>query len=95
MPDVAILGINAAGAEDGNEAFVVDLVLPWLQDDASQDVWSTWGVEYRDVVILDPDGRYFDTYNLTVADLSLPENQDALRSLLQEAEDGAPVTRPE
>ena len=37
-----ILGINEAGRESGNPSMVEGRTTPWLQDEASTDVWSSW-----------------------------------------------------
>lgn len=57
--------------------------LPWLQDVAGQDVWTSWSVEYRDVVIVDAQGNRRDVFNLTTHDLSAQTNRDALKERLR------------
>lgn len=52
--------------------------LPWLQDvdtngDGEGDVWTEWGAEWRDVVIVDSDGEVLETINLTSFDLRDPD----------------------
>lgn len=79
---VHILGINAVGYELSSSGFVEGTVLPWLQDTQSEDVWTTWAVDYRDVVILDDTGRLEAFYNLTEHDLAEGEHYDALKALL-------------
>lgn len=46
------------------------------------DVWNSWDVTYRDVIILDSTGAYAATYNLTVNDLDDEENYAELGDLL-------------
>ncbi|MBM3880028.1 MAG: hypothetical protein FJ387_09965 [Verrucomicrobia bacterium] len=55
--------------------------LPWLQDSFTQNVWSRWGVVYRDVRILDGQNRVVAVYNLTEHDLSQAANREALKAL--------------
>lgn len=82
---VRILGVNAAGQESGNAAAIVNKDLPWLQDTAGVSVWTSWNVEWRDVVILDRANRKVGVYNLTVHDLADPNNYLELKGLLQAA----------
>ncbi|MCC7291407.1 MAG: hypothetical protein IT449_05010 [Phycisphaerales bacterium] len=79
---IHILGINEVGLESGNEGMMAGRVLPWLQATEDADVWATWEVEFRDVVILDPDNHRETAYNLTEHDLSNAENYEALKNLL-------------
>ena len=60
-------------------------MLPWLQPEEGQTVWTLWEVEYRDVVILGPDNERVGVYNLTTHDLADPANYAELRDLLFEA----------
>ena len=82
LPEVAIIGINEAGYESGNDAFTDGRDLPWLQDTTSVDMWNTWGVVYRDVFILDAEGTLLDVYNLSTHDLSV--DYDELKGLLSD-----------
>ena len=79
---VAILGINSAGSASGNALMVAGRVLPWLQDDATHDVWALWAVAYRDVVVLDVENRVVSVYNLTANDLADPARYAELKALL-------------
>ncbi len=83
--DVHILGVNAAGLEAGNAAAIVNKDLPWLQDTAAAAVWTSWAVEWRDVVIVDAANRKVGVYNLTVHDLADPNNYLELKGMLQAA----------
>ena len=87
MP-VQILGVNAAGLESGNDAMCSGRHIPWLQDTVSEDVWKSWNVTYRDVVILDAQNARVAIYNLTSHDLSNPANYDALKSKLRDLATG-------
>jgi len=80
--DVHILGVNETGAESGNSTIVQGREIPWLQETSDQDVWSAWKVTYRDVVILDTTNTVIDVFNLTVHDLSKPEEYAALKAML-------------
>ena len=80
--EVQILGVNGAGLESGNDAICEGRTLPWLQDTDQEAVWETWGVAYRDVVILDAGGVVSGVVNLTVSDLAEPDNYEALKATL-------------
>jgi hypothetical protein len=82
---VSILGVNAAGNESGNALMVSGRVLPLLQDVVAVDTWSLWDVTPRDVVVVDPSGRAYAVYNLTVHDLALPANYAELKQLILDA----------
>ena len=81
---VQILGINAVGAESGNDVMCDGRDLPWLQDTAGEQVWQSWNVTYRDVVILNPQNERVAVYNLTTHDLATPANYDTLKSMLRD-----------
>ena len=80
---VVIVGVNEFGFEGGNELFTEGRDLPWLQDTEEVDVWSSWDVDYRDVMILDRENHYVDRFNLSANDLSDPAAYDELRALLE------------
>lgn len=75
-------GVNGIGHESGNAQACQGRVLPWLQDVAGADVWALWQPGYRDCVVLDAQNRVHGVYNLTLHDLSLPENRAGLKALL-------------
>ncbi len=84
------MGVNEAGYEGGNDWFTSVSDLPWLQDvdangDTHSDVWTEWGVNYRDVVILDKENVPLGSFNLSTYGLHLVENYVALGSILIEA----------
>jgi len=79
---IQFLGINEAGQESGNSQMVDGKVLPLLQDTPQANVWRSWNVTYRDVVIVDAGGRKVDVYNVTTHDLMEPANYDSLRALI-------------
>ena len=80
-----ILGVNEFGHESGNAAMTDGRDLPWLQEQEAGEVWQAWGVNYRDVVILDTGGEVYDVFNLTDNDLANVEHYGALKTLLEEA----------
>jgi hypothetical protein len=84
----ALAGLNATGHESGNALATDGRTLPWLQDDASSDVWGDWQVDFRDVVVLDPDNRVTAVYNLTANDLADPVKYEELKALIVEAAGG-------
>ncbi|MHC4924562.1 MAG: hypothetical protein ACYTG4_10875 [Planctomycetota bacterium] len=84
---ISILGVNGIGYESGNAAVTAGRDLPWLQDVAESNSWVAWGITYRDVLILDRQNRPVATFNLTENDLNVSANFDALRNLLEAAED--------
>lgn len=77
-----ILGVNGIGYESGNPTITEGRDLPWLQDTPEADVWTAWGIAYRDVVVLDADGVVVGVYNLTAHDLGVPDNYDELLELI-------------
>jgi len=77
--------VNGAGLESGNDGFVTGKTLPLLQDTAAVDAWGRWQVTYRDVVVLDVEGRRRDVFNLTEHDLSNPGNLETLERILSAA----------
>ena len=80
-----LLGINEKNISSGNDTITAGRTLPWLQDAAEVDVWNSWQVTYRDVIILNDKNEIVDVYNLTVHDLKDSNNYAALKALLLEA----------
>jgi hypothetical protein len=85
LRSVHILGVNDIGLDSGNDGMTSGRTLPWLQPQVGEDIWTSWQVEYRDVVILGPGNERLGTFNLTVNNLADPENYAALRDQLIEA----------
>jgi len=88
--DIRILGMNGAGLESGNAFITAGRDIPWLQDldangDGWSDVWRSWNVTYRDVVILDAENARVGTFNLTTHDLRIPANYNTLRRMFVDA----------
>ena len=79
---VQLLGVNGIGQDAGNPAITARRTLPWLQDTASDAVWVSWNVSYRDVVVLDGENRPVAIYNVTSNNLGVPENYAALKQIL-------------
>jgi hypothetical protein len=79
---VFILGINEAGEESENEAMCEKRDIPWLQDTEEANWWGSWGITWRDVVILDRDGNEADIVNLLEHNLSSTDEYAALKALL-------------
>ena len=84
--DIQILGVNGAGLEGGNASITSGRDIPWLQDidsnnDGLSDVWTSWGITFRDVVILDADNVVVDAFNLTTHGLQDLGNYDTLTQM--------------
>ena len=82
--EIHILGVNADGEESGNGLATDGNDIPWLQDTEDADVWSSWEVTRRDVVILDRENRKVAVYNVTTHPLGSEANYEALKALLQQ-----------
>ncbi len=82
---IKILGVNDIGLDSANDGMTEGRVLPWLQPEAGEKIWTQWQVTYRDVVILGPGNEPLGAFNLTVNDLSDPANYTALMNQLLEA----------
>jgi len=82
--DVVILGINEVGFEGGNEDFCDGRDLAWLQDTVDDDIWGTWDVTYRDIVILDAEGSFHSVFNVTDNDLGDDANFWGLVTALED-----------
>jgi hypothetical protein len=83
---IQIIGVNEAGFEAGNEDMTSNRTLPLLQDTDDANAWELWEVAYRDVYVMDKEGTVRFRFNLTVHDLSKPENYNALSNALIELE---------
>ena len=71
--DIQIIGINEINFST-SESFVADRPVPWLQDESDVDVWSSWSVRFRDLVLLDEQNHPVEVFNLTDVDLSNADN---------------------
>lgn len=83
--DVVIVGINGVGHESGNPTMTAGRDLPWLQETADEPVWDTWGITYRDVVVLDGENRVIAIYNLTEHSLADTASYDELYGIFEAA----------
>ena len=83
--NVEIVGINRNSDAAANVLVTSQRKLPWLQDTTSDAVWAKWAVTYRDVRIVDPQGRLAAVYNLTEHNLSYPVNFATLKEMLLNA----------
>lgn len=79
---IAIIGVNELGKAGSNDVFTDGRDLPWLQDTEEDAVWSQWGVEYRDVVLVDTEGSIVGVFNLTEQDLGQNSQFNALKDAL-------------
>lgn len=86
---IGLVGLNERGQEPGNAAATAGLVLPWLQDVADPNgyssVFALWQVALRDVVILDGSNAKVGVYNLNAHNLAIASNYDTLREMLVDA----------
>jgi hypothetical protein len=73
------------GQAASNGAMTAGRTLPWLQDTLPDNVWTNWGVTYRDFRIIDSQNRLAAVYNLTEHDLANAFNRAALTQLLLQA----------
>lgn len=87
---VQILGINETGLESGNAYITNGRTLPWLQDTAEQQVWKSWAVTFRDVIILDAENKPIAVYNVTTHGLADPANYAELKQILVDAANKLP-----
>ena len=81
----ALLGVNAYGYEDSNDTFTSSADIPWLQDNMSALAWEAWNADWRDVYILDSQGRLYATIDLNSRDLGYEPDYNELRDLILEA----------
>jgi hypothetical protein len=88
---VRLLGVNGIDLESDNALVVEGRTLPWLQDTRDAQVWGSWDVVYRDVVVLDVDNRRVFTFNLTSNDLGDAGRYAELKDLLLRLGNGDPV----
>src|SRR5262245_17633791 len=82
---IRLFGVNKIGEDADNGVICQGRTLPWLQDTPAFDVWDSWHVTWRDVIVLDAENRIVRIYNLTTNDLSDPARYAELRGILLEA----------
>ncbi|MDP7038166.1 MAG: hypothetical protein QGI45_03340, partial [Myxococcota bacterium] len=63
---ISLLGINQEGHDSANDVVSENaaVTLPWLQDNADADVWSLWNANWRDIIILDKNNKYYSTFSV-------------------------------
>lgn len=88
---VHLLGVNGIDLESENASMVEGRSLPWLQDTRAAQVWGSWDVVYRDVVVLDVDNRRVFVFNLSSNDLGDAGRYAELKDLLTRLGNGEPV----
>lgn len=81
---IQLLGVNEAGHNSGVPAMVEGRKIPLLQDVAGG-AWPTWGVTYRDVIVLDRENVPFGVFNLTEHDLASMGAFAELKGMLLDA----------
>ena len=82
---LTIIGINEIGFESGNPLIASAGDMPMLQDVEAVNLWESWCVTYRDVVIVGPDGQKIGAYNLTENNLNNDTPYAELKTMLVEA----------
>lgn len=82
LDDVVIIGVNEFNYFSDDDSFTKGRDLPWLHEEADDNVWDAWMVTYRDVIIVDADGYPVDVFNLSDNNLSDPALYAELRELL-------------
>lgn len=80
--EVRLLTVNEVGHDSGIPELAAITDLPILQDDADTMVWSTWGVTWRDVYVLDGRNEIVAVYNLSEHSLANPDYYEELKSIL-------------
>ncbi len=83
--NIEILGVNMLNDAVFNPLIVAERKLPWLQETEEANVWYRWGVTWRDVRIVDSQGRLQAVYNLTSHDLTDEQNRATLKQLFLNA----------
>ena len=81
--NIEILGVNEIGQDSPTAIALMTggRNLALLQNTTSQNVWSRWGVVYRDVRILDAQNRLHGVFNVTSQDLGISANREALKAI--------------
>ena len=80
--DINLLGVNQDGFSSGNSTISTAGDIPLIQDNATDLIWSTWGVSFRDVVILNGENQIVASFNLTTYSLGDSTNYDTLKTML-------------
>lgn len=89
---IQIVGVNQDGHQlddyDATGKFCDGRDLPFLEENAGDEVWQLWKVTYRDVIVLDENNEVLDVYNLTDNTLGETANYEALKEILVTAAGG-------
>ena len=80
--NITLIGVNEDGFSSGNASINTVADLPLINDNGTDQIWNTWGVTFRDVVILNEENQIVASYNLTTNSLNTSSNYDALKALL-------------
>lgn len=88
---MGIVGINQIGYDAGNESIKEGRDAPWVQDNEAVNVWADWGINYRDVLLLDGDRRAVHVSNLSNEGLQNDVNYCNLAQIFFDIDDGASV----
>lgn len=88
------MAVNENGYESGQQKMSDLGDLPLLQDVSSANVWESWGIRFRDVVILNEKNECFAIFNLTDNNLSEAKNYAALKALMEAAINGEASSSP-
>ena len=92
-PAIQLVGVNGIQYSSGNDYVTKERDIPWLQDTIDVDLWTQWGIQYRDVVVLDGENKPIFIMNLSAQSLSDPDNYAELRErLLSASSDAATST---
>lgn len=81
-PPIQILGINNSGSSSGNDLITEGRDLPWLQDTMSDNVWGSWAVTWRDLVIVNSCNEVVSVINLTSNNLGITSNYNSVKNAL-------------
>ncbi|MBT3221744.1 MAG: hypothetical protein HN348_21915 [Proteobacteria bacterium] len=76
-----IIGVNGIG-QPFSSIMTDHTDLPFIEDDKNHYVWTSWGVNYRDVIIVNQKNEVIDVFNLTQYSLSNSTNYETLRQKL-------------
>tara|TARA_B100000683_G_scaffold217591_1_gene213629 strand:+ start:3955 stop:4362 length:408 start_codon:yes stop_codon:yes gene_type:complete len=76
-------GVNEAGYDNFDNVTNAASTQPWIQDTDEDDVWHSWEVAYRDVVIIDGENKRRAVFNLTTDTLYLPDNYEHMKNTIR------------
>ena len=83
---IQIGGINRSNQSRGTaaEGFCAGTTLPYLQEGATDNVYSSWNAAKDDLYIVDKDGNFAGYYDLAQYDLDTPANRTLIKDALIE-----------